>query len=166
MNGNVIDPVHVTVHEGGLKQQLIKLVRHALLMILFLTMINIIFDDRGFTKSGAAYSEIEPFSQKYKFSDVQGVEEAKQELQEIVEFLKNPQKFTRLGGKLPRGLLLMGTPGTGKTLLARAVAGEAGVPFFYCSGSEFDEVFVGVGARRVRDLFGKLPAFCPYIFTD
>ncbi|KAK2105207.1 ATP-dependent zinc metalloprotease yme1l1 [Saguinus oedipus] len=81
------------------------------------------------------------------------VEEAKQELQEVVEFLKNPQKFTVLGGKLPKGILLVGPPGTGKTLLARAVAGEADVPFYYASGSEFDEMFVGVGASRIRNLF-------------
>ena len=87
------------------------------------------------------------------FDDVQGCEEAKDQLVEIVEYLKDPSKFTRLGGKLPKGVLLAGPPGTGKTLLARAVAGEAGVPFFYASGAEFDEMFVGVGARRIRDLF-------------
>ena len=88
-----------------------------------------------------------------RFKDVKGCDEAKSELVEVVEFLKAPAKFTRLGGKLPKGVLLVGPPGTGKTLLAKAVAGEAGVPFFYCSGSEFEEMFVGVGARRVRDLF-------------
>uniref|UniRef100_A0A665UUZ3 ATP-dependent zinc metalloprotease YME1L1 n=1 Tax=Echeneis naucrates TaxID=173247 RepID=A0A665UUZ3_ECHNA len=96
-----------------------------------------------------------------------GVEEAKNELQEVVEFLKNPQKFTALGGKLPKGVLLVGPPGTGKTLLARAVAGEADVPFYYASGSEFDEMFVGVGASRIRNLFreGKANAPC-VIFID
>jgi len=87
------------------------------------------------------------------FNDVAGVDEAKEELQEVIEFLKNPKKFQRLGGKIPKGVLLMGPPGTGKTLLARAVAGEAGVPFFSISGSDFVEMFVGVGASRVRDLF-------------
>src|SRR5438309_6166947 len=89
------------------------------------------------------------------FVDVAGVEEPRQELQEIVEFLKEPQKFVALGARIPRGVLLVGPPGTGKTLLARAVAGEAGVPFFNISGSEFVEMFVGVGASRVRDLFDK-----------
>src|SRR5690606_21537509 len=87
------------------------------------------------------------------FADVAGVEEAKYELEEVVEFLKDPQKFQRLGGKIPKGVLLVGPPGTGKTLIARAVAGEAGVPFFTISGSDFVEMFVGVGASRVRDMF-------------
>ncbi|MEO0394305.1 MAG: ATP-dependent metallopeptidase FtsH/Yme1/Tma family protein, partial [Pseudomonadota bacterium] len=87
------------------------------------------------------------------FDDVAGIDEAKDELDEIVEFLRNPQKFSRLGGKIPKGALLVGPPGTGKTLLARAVAGEAGVPFFTISGSDFVEMFVGVGASRVRDMF-------------
>jgi len=106
-------------------------------------------------------------SKKILFTDVAGVDEAKEELQEIVEFLKDPKKFTRLGGRIPKGVLLVGAPGTGKTLLARAIAGEAGVPFFTISGSDFVEMFVGVGASRVRDLFmqGKKNAPC-IIFID
>ncbi|MCO5141673.1 MAG: ATP-dependent zinc metalloprotease FtsH [Oligoflexia bacterium] len=101
------------------------------------------------------------------FKDVAGVDEAKDELEEIIEFLKDPKKFTRLGGRIPKGVLLMGPPGTGKTLLAKAIAGEAGVPFFSISGSDFVEMFVGVGASRVRDLFeqGKKQAPC-IIFID
>jgi len=104
---------------------------------------------------------------KVTFADVAGVDEAKEELREVIEFLKTPEKFTKLGGKIPKGILLVGPPGTGKTLLARAVAGEAGVPFFSISGSEFVEMFVGVGAARVRDLFdqAKLKAPC-IIFID
>ena len=104
---------------------------------------------------------------KVTFADVAGVDEAKEELQEIVDFLSSPKKFTRLGGRIPKGVLLVGGPGTGKTLLARAVAGEAGVPFFSISGSDFVEMFVGVGAARVRDLFiqGKKNAPC-LIFID
>jgi cell division protease FtsH len=104
---------------------------------------------------------------KVTFEDVAGVDEAKEELSEVVDFLSNPKKFTRLGGRIPKGVLLVGPPGTGKTLLARAVAGEAGVPFFSISGSDFVEMFVGVGAARVRDLFiqGKKNAPC-LIFID
>ncbi len=102
-----------------------------------------------------------------KFADVAGVDEAKQELQEVVDFLKNSDKYTRLGAKIPKGVLLVGPPGTGKTLLAKAVAGEAGVPFFSMSGSEFVEMFVGVGASRVRDLFDKAKRQAPcIIFID
>ncbi|MBI4216470.1 MAG: ATP-dependent metallopeptidase FtsH/Yme1/Tma family protein [Chloroflexi bacterium] len=101
------------------------------------------------------------------FADVAGVEEAKQELQEVVEFLKYPERFSRLGARIPRGVLLVGPPGTGKTLVARAVAGEAGVPFFHISGSEFVEMFVGVGAARVRDLFDQAKRNAPCIvFVD
>ena len=105
--------------------------------------------------------------QKVTFKDVAGIEEAKEELVEIIHFLKDPQKFTKLGGRIPKGVLLMGTPGSGKTLLAKAIAGEAGVPFFSISGSDFVEMFVGVGASRVRDLFiqGKKQAPC-IIFID
>jgi cell division protease FtsH len=104
---------------------------------------------------------------KITFEDVAGIEEAKEELEEIIQFLKDPKKFTKLGGRIPKGVLLMGPPGTGKTLLARAIAGEAGVPFFSISGSDFVEMFVGVGASRVRDLFvqGKKNAPC-IIFID
>jgi cell division protease FtsH len=105
--------------------------------------------------------------EKVTFQDVAGIDEAKEELSEIVEFLRDPKKFTRLGGRIPKGVLLMGPPGTGKTLLSRAIAGEAGVPFFSISGSDFVEMFVGVGASRVRDLFvqGKKHAPC-IIFID
>ena len=105
--------------------------------------------------------------EKVTFEDVAGIDEAKDELQEIIEFLRDPKRFTRLGGRIPKGVLLVGSPGTGKTLLARAIAGEAGVPFFSISGSDFVEMFVGVGASRVRDLFvqGKKNAPC-IIFID
>ncbi|MBI1986693.1 MAG: ATP-dependent zinc metalloprotease FtsH, partial [Rhodospirillales bacterium] len=104
---------------------------------------------------------------KVTFDDVAGVDEAKDELKEIVEFLKAPKKYGRLGGRIPKGILLVGPPGTGKTLLARAVAGEAGVPFFSISGSEFVELFVGLGAARVRDLFEQARKKMPcIIFID
>ena len=104
---------------------------------------------------------------KVTFKDVAGIDEAKQELEEIIDFLRDPQKFTKLGGRIPKGVLLAGSPGTGKTLLARAIAGEAGVPFFTISGSDFVEMFVGVGASRVRDLFAQGKKNAPCIsFTD
>ncbi|MCE2539076.1 MAG: ATP-dependent zinc metalloprotease FtsH [Acidobacteria bacterium] len=119
----------------------------------------------SFGKSRAKLSSSS--QKKVTFKDVAGVEEPKEELQEIIEFLKEPQKFQKLGGRIPKGVLLMGPPGTGKTLLARAVAGEANVPFFSISGSDFVEMFVGVGASRVRDLFeqGKKNAPC-IVFID
>ncbi|XP_053677327.1 ATP-dependent zinc metalloprotease YME1L isoform X2 [Anopheles nili] len=111
--------------------------------------------------------EVDPEDITVTFEDVKGCDEAKQELKEVVEFLKNPGKFSNLGGKLPKGVLLVGPPGTGKTLLARAVAGEAGVPFFHAAGPEFDEVLVGQGARRVRDLFKAAKERAPcVIFID
>jgi cell division protease FtsH len=119
----------------------------------------------SFGKSRAKLSSSS--QKKVTFKDVSGVDEAKEELQEIIEFLREPQKFQKLGGRIPKGVLLMGAPGTGKTLLARAVAGEANVPFFSISGSDFVEMFVGVGASRVRDLFeqGKKNAPC-IVFID
>ena len=119
----------------------------------------------GFGKSRARQTD--PAHNKVTFKDVAGADEEKEELQEIVQFLKNPKKFTRVGAKIPTGILLVGPPGTGKTLLARAVAGEAGVPFFTISGSDFVEMFVGVGASRVRDLFSEAKKNAPAIvFID
>jgi len=117
---------------------------------------------------GKSRARLVPQDQKpVTFADVAGVDEAKEELQEIIEFLKDPKKFTKLGGKIPKGVLLMGPPGSGKTLLARAVAGEAEVPFFSISGSDFVEMFVGVGASRVRDLFNQGQRHAPcIIFID
>uniref|UniRef100_UPI00358FCCEA ATP-dependent zinc metalloprotease YME1L1 n=1 Tax=Myxine glutinosa TaxID=7769 RepID=UPI00358FCCEA len=120
---------------------------------------------RTSTGFGAAVDPIQV--KNITFEHVKGVDEAKEELQDVVEFLKNPKKFTVLGGKLPKGVLLVGPPGTGKTLLARAVAGEASVPFYYASGSEFDEMFVGVGASRIRNLFRDAKANAPcVVFID
>src|SRR5690606_35038410 len=123
--------------------------------------------NRAFQFGRSKAKMISPDTPKLTFADVAGADEAKEELQEIIEFLKDPARFSRLGGRLPKGVLLVGPPGTGKTLLARAVAGEAGRPFFQMSGSDFVEMFVGVGASRVRDLFeqGKAHAPC-IIFVD
>ncbi|KAK5087043.1 i-AAA protease yme1 [Lithohypha guttulata] len=118
------------------------------------------------TRAGQS-NEVQPQHQTVRFTDVHGCDEAKEELQELVEFLINPERFNQLGGKLPKGVLLTGPPGTGKTMLARAVAGEAGCPVFYMSGSEFDELYVGVGAKRVRDLFAQARNKAPsIIFID
>jgi cell division protease FtsH len=139
------------------------------LIILFFLMMRQLQSGGGkamsFGKSKAKL--ISESHNKVTFNDVAGIDEAKEELEEIIDFLKDPKKFTKLGGRIPKGVLLMGSPGTGKTLLAKAIAGEAGVPFFSISGSDFVEMFVGVGASRVRDLFeqGKKNAPC-IVFID
>ena len=131
-----------------------------------LSAVGVIMDERGMGKQMGSATHEAVTSDK-TFDDVMGCDEAKGDLKEIVKYLKSPEDFTRLGGKLPKGVLLMGPPGTGKTLLARAIAGEAGVPFFFTSGSEFEEMYVGVGARRVRDLFDAAKAKAPcIIFID
>jgi len=140
----------------------------ALFIFLWRVLLGRIGPETSFMSFGKSRAKI--YAEKEKkvtFADVAGIDEAKEELKEVVEFLKNPGKFQRLGGKIPKGVLLVGVPGTGKTLLARAVAGEANVPFFSISGSDFVEMFVGVGAARVRDLFGQAQNHAPcIIFID
>ncbi|KAH7040652.1 cell division protease ftsH [Microdochium trichocladiopsis] len=169
-------PLHVVVDEtiGGTIFRWVKfLLWFGLFTYLSLIVLTMLIEAMSVIKRpggpGASKSdtEVKAEQQKARFTDVHGADEAKEELQEMVEFLRNPERFSQLGGKLPKGILLVGPPGTGKTLLARAVAGEAGVPFFYMSGSEFDEVYVGVGAKRVRDLFAAAKAKSPAIvFID
>ncbi|XP_061652332.1 ATP-dependent zinc metalloprotease YME1L1-like [Phyllopteryx taeniolatus] len=145
-----------------------RLILLAVLLVGLYGISKIPFISVRFRTTTGLDSSVDPVQMKnVTFEHVKGVEEAKNELQEVVEFLKNPQKFTNLGGKLPKGVLLVGPPGTGKTLLARAVAGEADVPFYYASGSEFDEMFVGVGASRIRNLFREAKGNAPcVIFID
>lgn len=165
-------PIHVVVDEsmGGVFFRWVKFALwFCLVTYLSMMVVSMIIEGMNSFKrpGGARDSEVKSEAQTTRFNDVHGCDEAKEELQDLVEFLKNPEKFSTLGGKLPKGVLLVGPPGTGKTLLARAVAGEAGVPFFYMSGSEFDEVYVGVGAKRVRELFAAAKAKSPSIvFID
>jgi ATP-dependent metalloprotease len=165
-------PLHVVVEEtmGGVIFKWVKLLLYFALATYFSMVIVTMMVEalQSYRKIGGKNdNEAKAENQNVRFSDVHGCDEAKEELQELVEFLKNPEKFSTLGGKLPKGVLLVGPPGTGKTLIARAVAGEAGVPFFFMSGSEFDEVYVGVGAKRVRDLFAAAKSKSPSIvFID
>ena len=171
-NGAKDSPLYVVVEEsiGGTIFKWAKfLLYFGLATYLSLVVLTVVIEATGLLKKvgGTQNNEAQPQHQTVRFSDVHGCDEAKEELQELVEFLKSPEDFSTLGGKLPKGVLLVGPPGTGKTLLARAVAGEADVPFFFMSGSEFDEVYVGVGAKRVRDLFNAARAKAPsIIFID
>ncbi|KAK3210056.1 hypothetical protein GRF29_44g1503078, partial [Pseudopithomyces chartarum] len=171
-SGDKKDPLYVVVEES-LASTIFKWIRwaagFALCAYVALVLITLFVETSGVLKKvgGTNNAEVRPESQSTRFDDVQGCDEAKEELTDIVDFLKNPERYNKLGGRLPKGVLLIGPPGTGKTLLARAVAGEAGVPFFYMSGSEFDEVYVGVGAKRVRELFTAARTKAPAIvFID
>lgn len=170
--GEKASPLYVVVEES-IGSNVFKWAKLLLYFGLFgylsLVMVTVAVETSGVLKKVglSTPNQAQPQNQTVRFSDVHGCEEAKEELQELVEFLKNPEKFSTLGGKLPKGVLLTGPPGTGKTLLARAVAGEAGVPFFFASGSEFDEMYVGVGAKRIRELFSSARAKAPaIIFID
>ncbi|KAJ7046779.1 ATP-dependent peptidase [Mycena alexandri] len=154
--GGALEPIPVVIQQNkSWGQSLFRFVLSlAVASFFFLVILSVFFENTGLMKAGPAKAQFEPTEGKVvRFSDVHGVDEAKEELQDVVEFLKDPSAFASLGGKLTKGLLLTGEPGTGKTMLARAVAGEAGVPFFFASGSDFEEMFVGVGAKRVRELF-------------
>ena len=171
---DVGDEMATLVEEGTLKQEVYEssiswtTVTNIALIVLIIAMFALSFTKKGgagnFTKSRA---KINIDNKKVTFDDVAGADEEKEELKELVEFLKNPAKFTSLGARIPKGVLLVGSPGTGKTLLAKAVAGEADVPFFSISGSDFVELYVGVGASRVRDLFEQAKKNRPcIIFID
>lgn len=170
--GEKASPLYVVVEES-IGSHIFKWVKFILMFgftaYVLMVVLQLVVETSGVLKkvTGSGANEALPQHQTVRFSDVHGCDEAKEELQEVVEFLKNPEKFNTLGGKLPKGVLLTGPPGTGKTLLARAIAGEAGVPFFFMSGAEFDEIYVGVGAKRVRELFANARTKAPaIIFID
>jgi len=160
-------PLHVQYQESA-RSHMLRMLQRLVLFGLAAGGLMMLVDEKSLPKGLGLANDVQPVTGSPKrFADVVGVDEAKEDLQDIVKYLRQPKSFTRLGGKLPKGCLLTGPPGTGKTLLARAVAGEAGVPFFYMSGSEFEEVFVGVGAKRVRELFGAAKKRAPcIIFID
>ncbi len=165
--------VDITVNEPADQSSYLFFLFNALPMLLLLAIWFVFWRQvqmgagKGMSFGKSRAKLLTESQQKVTFADVAGIDEARGELEEIIDFLKDPKKFTRLGGRIPKGVLLIGSPGTGKTLLAKAIAGEAGVPFFSISGSDFVEMFVGVGASRVRDLFiqGKKNAPC-IIFID
>jgi cell division protease FtsH len=174
ITGEQLENIDIQVVEPGMW---ISLLKSILPTLIFLVGFLIVFwfligqmqgaNNRALSFGQTKAKEVVNKNDKTTFADVAGEAESKEELTEVVDFLKHPKKYTEVGAKIPKGLLLMGPPGTGKTLLARAVAGEANVPFFHISGSEFVEMFVGVGASRVRDLFGKAKKAAPcIIFID
>lgn len=168
--GDPKNPLHVQMHSGvSARTAAFTLVKQVIIAFVLVSALTAVLDEKGMGRAMGMNSKHiqEAEGSEVRFDDVKGVKEAKEELVEIVEYLKNPKKFTRLGGKLPRGLLLTGPPGTGKTLLAKAIAGEAGVPFYFSSGSQFEEVYVGLGAKRVRELFEAAKKKSPaIIFID
>lgn len=169
--GSRYEPVHVVVSESPLSmlsKWLKWLIPVALLTYGAMNAFNYLVENGTIFKNSDVADKLVDVSElTVRFTDVCGCDEARAELEEIVDFLKDPARYTGLGGKLPKGVLLTGPPGTGKTLLARATAGEAGVPFFFMSGSEFDELYVGVGAKRIRELFGQAREKSPaIIFID